>query len=114
MLSHSVENGVLVLSPREDLGAEAEDTLTALISDLVQVHAPVPAVFVLGTATDPGVVDAVVRAHRLCRPSGVLLSVASACAPTRRLLRARAAADDSNLVVHARTDIAITTAHAAA
>ncbi|MFG2452907.1 hypothetical protein ACGFSG_26370 [Streptomyces sp. NPDC048512] len=105
-----MENGVLVLAPQDGLRAEAADTLAALIADPVEVHAPMPAVIVVGAGTNPAAVDAVVRAHRMCRPTGVLLSVAAACASTRRLLRARAAEGGRNLVVHARTDIAITTA----
>ncbi|MFG2452840.1 hypothetical protein ACGFSG_26010 [Streptomyces sp. NPDC048512] len=77
MVSHSVENAVLVLAPEDGLGAEAADTLAALIADLVQVHAPMPAVIVIEAGTDEAVIDAVVRAHRRCRPTGVLMSVAS-------------------------------------
>ncbi|MET7746005.1 hypothetical protein [Streptomyces sp. NPDC005385] len=112
MLSHTLEDGVLVLTPQDDPGGEAQDTLTALISDLVQVHAPTPGVIVLGAGATAPVINAVVGAHRMCRSLGVLLSVATPCASARRRLQA-ATAQGGGLVVHARTETAIATACAA-
>ncbi|MEW2163768.1 hypothetical protein AB0912_12320 [Streptomyces sp. NPDC007084] len=113
MLSHTLDNGVLVLTVEDDQGPQ-EQNLAALIGDLVSVHAPTPAVVVLGDAASDAVIEAVVEAHRRCRQLGVLMSVATPSAPTRRTLQARAAAQGGGLVVHARMHTAIPTADAAA
>ncbi|MFF0190853.1 hypothetical protein [Streptomyces sp. NPDC005244] len=112
MLSHTLENGVLVLALQDDPAAGSRDRLPTLISDLAQVHAPVPVVIVLGAEATVSVIDAVVRAHGMCRSLGILVSVATPCASARRRLQAAAAAQGGGLVVHARTDTAITTAYA--
>ncbi|MER5882103.1 hypothetical protein ABT119_40030 [Streptomyces sp. NPDC001910] len=114
MLSHRIESGVLVLSIQDDLGAESQDALAALISDLIHVHESVPVVIVLGAAATASVIDAVVRAHRMCRSLSVVVSVATPCASARRRLRAAGTAQGGRMVVHARTDIAITTAFSTA
>ncbi|MER5387291.1 hypothetical protein ABT040_44955 [Streptomyces sp. NPDC002688] len=116
MLMHALENGVLVLTLDDDPGPTVQTTLAALISDLVHVHAPTPVVIVLGAvaAAAPPVIDAVLRAHRMCSQSDVLMSVATPSAPARRALETQATAHGAGLVIHARTDTAITTAYAAA
>ncbi|MFI5998093.1 hypothetical protein ACIBAC_40320 [Streptomyces sp. NPDC051362] len=48
----------------------------------------------------------------MCRPLGVLVSVATPCASARRRLQTAAAEQGGGLVVHARTDTAVTTAYA--
>ncbi|MFD6298284.1 hypothetical protein ACFWFU_26080 [Streptomyces sp. NPDC060235] len=115
MLSHTFENGVLVLLVVDDEPGPQEDRdLAVLISDLIHVHVPTPAVIVLqGVATD-AVVEAVVEAHRRCRHLDVLMSVATYSAPARRALQARATAHGGALVVHARVGTAISTAYATA
>ncbi|MEU8794327.1 hypothetical protein [Streptomyces sp. NPDC048643] len=114
MLTHVLERGVLVLTVQDGLGSAEPNILARLISDLVHVHAPTPVVVVLGTTATTAVIAAVVRAYRLCSELDVLLSVAVPSAPARRTLRDQAAADGAGLVVHARTDVAIATAYAAA
>ncbi|MFE2536885.1 hypothetical protein [Streptomyces sp. NPDC059371] len=113
MLSHRLENGVLVLTV-EDASGLREQNLAALISDLVHVHDPTPAVIVLGTVVPDEVIGAVVEAYRRCRQSDVLISVATPSAPTRRALQAQADAAGGGLVVHARVDTAVRTADATA
>ncbi|MFF3420052.1 hypothetical protein ACFYW9_36090 [Streptomyces sp. NPDC002698] len=113
MLSHRLENGVLVLTV-EDAPGLREQNLAALISDLVHVHDPTPAVVVLGTVVPDEVIEAVVEAYRRCRRSDVLISVATPSAPARRTLQAQAAAQGGGLVVHARVDTAVRTADATA
>ncbi|MEU9137462.1 hypothetical protein AB0D33_16095 [Streptomyces sp. NPDC048404] len=115
MLSHSLENGVLVLTVDDDPGPEAEENaLAVLIRDLVHVHAPTPVVVVLSAEAGPVVIDAVVDAHRMCGELDVLMSVAAPSAPARRALQTRTAAHGGGLVVHARADTAITTAYSTA
>ncbi|MFI5998076.1 hypothetical protein ACIBAC_40230 [Streptomyces sp. NPDC051362] len=113
MLSHALENGVLVLAVDDEPGPE-EQNLAALISDLVHVHAPTPAVIMLGGEVPDPVIEAVVEAHRRCRQLDVLISVATSSAPARRVFQAHATADGGALVVHARVDTAISTAYATA
>jgi hypothetical protein len=50
----------------------------------------------------------------MCNHLGVLISVATHSAPTRRLLEANADTSGTRLVVHARTDTAILSALSAA
>ncbi|MET9902852.1 hypothetical protein [Streptomyces sp. NPDC006446] len=114
MLMHALENGVLVLALDDDPGPTVQTTLAALISDLVHVHAPTPVVIVLGAVAAPPVIDAVLRAHRMCSRLDVLMSVATPSAPARRALETQAPAHGASLVIHARTHAAITTAYAAA
>jgi hypothetical protein len=113
MLSHALENGVLVLTVEEDSGPRDKDR-AALISDLIHVHAPAPAVIVLGNGTTDAMIEAVVEAHHRCRHLQTLISVATPSAPARRALQGRAAAEGGGLVVHARADTAISTACATA
>ncbi|WP_406368566.1 hypothetical protein OG788_45595 [Streptomyces sp. NBC_00647] len=117
MLMHALKNGVLVLTLDDDPGPAAQNTLAALISDLVHVHAPTPVVIVLGAAAAaaPAVIDEVLRAHRMCSRLDALISVATPSAPARRALETHATtAQGAGLVIHACTDTAITTAYAAA
>ncbi|MER7983324.1 hypothetical protein [Streptomyces sp. NPDC095817] len=111
MLSHKVENGVLVLN-LEDESRPQEQDLAALISDMVHVHAHMPAVIVLGAAVHSEVIKAVLEAHHLCRELKVLIAVATPSAPARRVLQAESAAQGGGLVVYARADIAVATADA--
>ncbi|MFF3886128.1 hypothetical protein [Streptomyces sp. NPDC001914] len=113
MLSHRLENDVLVLTV-EDAPSSREHHLASLISDLIHVHDPTPAVIVLGTVVPDEVIEAVAEVHRSCRQSDVLISVATPSAPARRILQAQAAAPGGGLVVHARVDTAVRTADAAA
>ncbi|MFF2364592.1 hypothetical protein ACFVU0_18080 [Streptomyces sp. NPDC058122] len=96
----------------EDAPGIRERHLAALISDLIHVHDPTPAVIVLGTVVPDEVIEAVVEAYRRCRQSDVLISVATPSAPARRTLQA--AAVGGGLVVHACVDTAVRTADAAA
>lgn len=89
MLSHALENGVLVLTVDDEPGPH-EQSLAVLISDLVHVHAPTPAVVVLGAVVTDPVIEAVVEAHHRCRQLDVLMSVATPSAPARRGLQAHA------------------------
>ncbi|MFD8735957.1 hypothetical protein ACFV06_13695 [Streptomyces sp. NPDC059618] len=113
MLSHRLENDVLVLTV-EDTPGLREQNLAALISDLVHVHDPTPTVVVLGAVVPDEVIEAVMEAYRRCRQSDVLISVATPSARARRTLQARAAAQGGGLVVHARVDTAVRAADAAA
>ncbi|MGQ4346420.1 hypothetical protein [Streptomyces sp. SAS_275] len=113
MLSHALESGVLVLTVEDDSGPRNED-LAALISDLIHVHAPTPAVVVLGRTVTGAVIEAIAEAHHRCRHLRTLMSVATPSAPARRALQGRATADGGGLVVHARADTAIATACATA
>ena len=99
---HALENGVLVLTLDDDPGHTVQTILAALISDLVHVHAPTPVVIVLGAvaAAAPPVIDAVLRAHRMCSRLDVLMSVATPSAPARRALETQAPAHGASLVIH--------------
>ncbi|MFG2453926.1 hypothetical protein [Streptomyces sp. M41(2017)] len=113
MLSHALESGVLVLTVGDCSGPRTED-LAALISDLIHVHAPAPAVIVLGHTVTGTVIEAIAEAQRRCRHLRTLISVATPSAPARRALQGRATAVGGGLVVHARADTAIATACATA
>lgn len=111
MLSHTLERGVLVITVHRDPGVGGRATLAAEISNLIRAHRPAPVVIVLDEpATGGAAVSAVLRAHRMCGNLGVLMSVATRSAPARRLLEANADTNGPRLVIHARTDTAITTA----
>lgn len=115
MLSHTFEHGVLVIEVRRDPDAARHTILATEIADLVRAHSPLPAVIVLGEgATGPAAVCAVLSAHRKCSRLGVLMSVATHSAPARRRLEACADTGGTRLVVHARTDVAVAVAFAAA
>ncbi|MFE2534913.1 hypothetical protein [Streptomyces sp. NPDC059371] len=106
-MDHALENGVLVLTLDDEPGPQLHN-LASLISDLVHVHAPTPAVIVLGAVVTDAMIEAVVEAHHRCRQVNVLMSVATPNASVRRTLQAQG----RGLVVHARIDTAITTADA--
>ncbi|MFR0357291.1 hypothetical protein [Streptomyces sediminimaris] len=115
MLSHALEHGVLVITVRRDPGIGGRALLAREIGGLVRAHRPRPVVVVLDEpATSGPAVSAILRVHRICRSLGVLLSVASHSAPTRRLLEAKADTGGTRLVIHARTDTAIAAAFTAA
>ncbi|WP_190200648.1 hypothetical protein [Streptomyces djakartensis] len=115
MLSHSLDHGVLVITVHRDPGIGGRATLLTSISDLVHAFRPAPVVVVLDCPAPAGaVVSVVLRAHRLCSHLGVLMSVASSSAPTRRALEENADTAGTRLVVHARTDTAVAAAFAAA
>ncbi|WP_432133811.1 MULTISPECIES: hypothetical protein [unclassified Streptomyces] len=114
-LTHALEHGVLVITVDRDPGAAERALLAADISALVEAHRPSPVVIVLDEpATGSAAVGAVLRAHRACGSLGVLMSVATHSAPARRLLEASAEDGRPRLVIHARADIAIDAAYAAA
>lgn len=113
--SHTLEHGVLVITVHDDPGTGMRARLSTQISDLVHAHRPAPVVIVLcARAASEAAVGAVLRAHRLCGHLGVLMSVATHSAPARRMLEAGAGTGGNRLVVHARTDTAVTTASAVA
>ncbi|MCX4703662.1 hypothetical protein OG252_48580 [Streptomyces sp. NBC_01352] len=115
MLSHTLERGVLVITVHRDPGIGGRATLAAEISHLIRAHKPAPVVIVLDEpATGGAAISAVLRAHRTCSNLGVLMSVATHSAPARRLLEANADTTGPRLVIHARTDTAITAAFTAA
>jgi hypothetical protein len=115
LLSHTIERGVLVITPRAASDTDERTVLAAHISDLVHTYRPFPVVIVLeGPAATDATVDAVVEAHRACAHLGVLVSVAADSAPARRRLEAAADPEGTRLVVHARVDTAVSAAYAAA
>jgi hypothetical protein len=115
LLSHTIERGVLMITPNAATDTGERTALAAHISDLVHTYQPFPVVIVLeGPATGSATVDAVVEAHRACAHLGVLVSVASHSAPARRRLEAAAEPEGTPLVVHARVDTAVAAAYAAA
>lgn len=113
MLTHAVENGVLVLTVQESPGPPEPKGLANLLSDFIHVHAPAPAVIVLPAEASTASVSAVARAHEMCHDLDVLISVVTPSAPARRVLRSRTAGHRAGLVVHAQTDTAIAAATAA-
>ncbi|MFJ8076457.1 hypothetical protein ACIQ7Q_21535 [Streptomyces sp. NPDC096176] len=115
MLSHVIQHGVLVITVHTDPGIGQRAALSKEISDLVHLHRPAPVVIVLEEqAAGSAAVSAVLRAHRMCNHLGVLMSVATHSAPARRLLESNADTTGTRLVIHARTDTAISTAFTAA
>jgi hypothetical protein len=115
VLSSSLDRGVLVVTVHHDPGTEGRAELLAQLEGLVQAHRPTPVVVILEEpATDGAVVSVVLRLHRTCRDLGVLMSVVSTSAPIRRMLEADADSTGTHLVIHARTDTAVTAAFAAA
>lgn len=114
-LSHSLDHGVLVITVHHDPGSAGRAELLPLFEGLVHAHKPAPVVVVLEEPAADGVaVGVLLRVHRICRDLGVLMSVASCSAPTRRVLQAQADTTGAHLVVHARTDTAVAAAFAAA
>ncbi|GHD26232.1 hypothetical protein [Streptomyces galbus] len=115
MLSHSLDRDVLVLTVHDDVDADGRGTLYTRISDLVQGCRPSAVVIVLdGQSALSATVGVVLRVQRLCCRLGILLSVAAASAPVRRLLETNAEACGIRLVIHARADTAVATAYTAA
>ncbi|CAL9338790.1 hypothetical protein SUDANB58_00222 [Streptomyces sp. enrichment culture] len=115
MLSHALERGVLVITVPSDPGVDGRAPLLERIGGLVRAHRPAPVVIVLDEPAATGAaVSVVLRAHRLCSALGVLMSVATHSAPTRRLLEANADTSGTRLVIHARADTAVTAAAFAA
>ncbi len=116
MLSHGLEQGVLVITVSSASAVGERARILDRIGGLVHAHKPAPVVIVLDdSAVGMEAVRLVLRAHRLCGHAGVLMSVATHSAPARRLLAASAETTGICLVIHARADTAITTtAYAAA
>ncbi|MBZ6231725.1 hypothetical protein [Streptomyces olivaceus] len=111
MLSHTLEQGVLVITVDRDPGVDGRAALTTHLTNLVDAHQPAPVVIVLADgAAGPAAVSAVLRAHQWCGRLDLLLSVVAHSAPVRRLLENNADSCGPRLVVHARVDTAISTA----
>ncbi|WP_435278877.1 hypothetical protein [Streptomyces sp. 1222.5] len=110
MVSHALDQGVLVVTVHDDPGSDGRAVLLARISDLVKGRAPTSLVLVLdGPAAADSAVGVVLRVHRLCNRLGLVMSVATHSAPVRRLLEADADTDigGTRLVVLARADTAL-------
>ncbi|MFE9020987.1 hypothetical protein ACFYNL_20810 [Streptomyces sp. NPDC007808] len=115
MLSHSLDHGVLVITVHQNPGTGGRATLLTKISDLVHAYRPAPVVVVLDEpAPDGAAIGVALRVHRLCSHLGVLMSVATSSAPARRALEANADTSGTRLVIHARTDTAVSAAFTAA
>ncbi|MFE1248423.1 hypothetical protein [Streptomyces sp. NPDC058735] len=115
MLSHTLDHGILVVTVHSDPGIGGRAALLTKITDLVRAYRPAPVVVVLDEpASAAAAVSVVLRVHRLCSQLGVLMSVASGSAPTRRALEDNADTAGTRLVVHARPDTAVAAAYAAA
>ncbi|MFB8246978.1 hypothetical protein ACFC5X_18300 [Streptomyces sp. NPDC055952] len=114
LLSHSLDHGVLVVTVHHDPGVGGQAGLIARISGLVEAYRPAPLVVLLEQPATAAAVGALLRVHRLCSRLGVLMSVATHSAPTRRALEAQADPGGTRLVVHARADVAVAAAFAAA
>ncbi len=81
------------------------------IGDLARGHSPAPVVIAFdGAEADAAATGVVLRAHRLCRRLGILMTVTARSAPVRRALEAQAALSGVHLVINARADIAIAAA----
>ncbi len=115
LLSHSLDHGVLVITVHRDPGIGGRAALLTKITDLVHAFQPAPVVVVLDEPASAGAaVSVVLRVHRLCSRLGVLMSVVSGSAPTRRALEDNADTAGTRLVVHARPDTAVAAAYTAA
>ncbi|MGX1267583.1 hypothetical protein [Streptomyces phaeoluteigriseus] len=114
MMSHVLEQDVLVITVHADPGIGGRATLLAGIGDLIEGHMPASVVVVLDeAAATEAAVGVVLRTHRLCSRLGLVMSVATHSAPARRLLdEANADTNGIRLIIHARADIAIATATA--
>lgn len=111
MLSHTIEQGVLVITVLRDPGISGRAPVSETISDLVHAHRPGPVVLVLDeAAAGPAAVSTVLRAHRMCSHLGILMSIATHSAAARRLLETHPYTGGHRPLVHARTDTAVTTA----
>jgi hypothetical protein len=115
MLSHTLEQHVLVIRVDSDPGPEGRADLVREIDGLVRAYHPAPVVIVLEEQASTGAaLSAVLLVHRTCAALGVLLSVVASSAPARRVLEANAESAGTRLIIHARTDTAVTTAALAA
>lgn len=113
MLSHSLEQGVLVITVHDDPGIGGRAALLAEISDLVHAHKSAPVVLVLDEPAASGAaVSAVLRAHRVCGDLGVFVSVATHSFPARRLLEVNASTTGIRLDIHADAETAVSAATA--
>lgn len=114
MMSHMLEQRVLVITVHDDPGVDMRAALLTEISDLVHGYKPASVVIVLDHPTPTqAALSVVLRAHRLCSRLDLVMSVATHSAPLRRLLAAGADTEEGiRLVVHARADTAIATATA--
>ncbi|MFC8102351.1 hypothetical protein [Streptomyces sp. NPDC057363] len=113
MFSHSLEQGVLVLTVHGECGLSGRAPLLTRIGDLVHAYKPAPVVVVLEEAASVSTVVSVLQVHRMCSQLGILMSVASHSAPVRRLLEANADTSGVRMVIHARADTAIAAAFTA-
>ncbi|MGW2117392.1 hypothetical protein [Streptomyces zhihengii] len=108
MLTHTLENGVLVISLPADVGIGDRSALSTGIARLVGAYAPAPVVVELDTpAVAAAAVSAVVRAHRMCARLGVPMCVATSGAAARRLIQANSDTSGTPLGVHATTAEAV-------
>ncbi|GAA4798599.1 hypothetical protein [Streptomyces ziwulingensis] len=115
MLSYCLKHEVLVITVDQDPGIDGRAELANRIADVVDAHRTSPVVVELtDEAAGGAAVSAVLRAHQLCSRLGILMSVVTHSAPVRRMLENNADTRGARLVVHARTDTAISTAFAAA
>ncbi|WP_320781840.1 hypothetical protein [Streptomyces sp. CRN 30] len=115
MLSYRLDHAVLVITVERDPGIGGRADLANRITDLVDAHRPRPVVVVLSDEAAGGAaVSAVLRAHQFCARLGILMSVVTHSAPLRRMLENNADTRGLRLVVHARTDTAVTSSFAAA
>ncbi|WP_415944735.1 hypothetical protein [Streptomyces sp. 067-1] len=115
MLSHALEEDVLVITVHQEPRIDGRAELIEKIGGLIHAYRPAPVVVVLDEAAVGGTVISVIRrTHRLCDSLGVLMSVATHSAPVRRLLEAGMEAGLTHLVIHARADIAVSAAALAA
>ncbi|MET7690312.1 hypothetical protein ABZT06_20405 [Streptomyces sp. NPDC005483] len=113
MLSHSLEQGVLVIVVHDDPGIGGRAALLAEISGLVHAHKSAPVVLVLDEPAASGAaVSAVLRAHRMCSDLGVFMSVATPSFPARRLLEVNADTTGIRLAIHASAETAVSIAAA--
>ncbi|MFE9445249.1 hypothetical protein ACFYO2_41280 [Streptomyces sp. NPDC006602] len=112
MISHALEQGVLVITVHNDPGICRRADLLRQISDLVRAHKPDALVIVLDDpAATEAAVSVVVRVPALQRPWGLDVRCHPE-RPARRLLEANADTRGTRLVIHARADIAVATAAA--
>ncbi|MFD5856743.1 hypothetical protein [Streptomyces chartreusis] len=113
MMTHTIEQGVLVITMHDDPGIAMRAALLAQVSDLVQGHKPASVVIALDQPSPTqAALSVVLRAHHLCSHLGLVMFVATPNAHVRRLLAVGADTRDIGLVIHARTDTAIATATA--
>jgi hypothetical protein len=115
MLSHTLDQHVLVIRVDSDPGTDGRAELVTEIDGLVRAYRPAPVVIILEDQAATGAaLSAVLLVHRTCIALGVLLSVVTSSAPARRVLEANADSVGSHLIIHARAATAVTTAALAA